>query len=96
GRAGKRVILADEQNEFGGTLLASKQTINGQPASEWAEVVAAELAAMDNVLCLNRTTVFGYYDQNFLGALERRTDHDGMTAKSGTRQRIHRIRAHQV
>ena len=96
GRAGKRVILADEQNEFGGTLLASKQTINGQPASEWAEAAAAELAAMDNVLCLTRTTVFGYYDQNFLGALERRTDHDGMTAKSGTRQRIHRIRAHQV
>ncbi|MDP6969028.1 MAG: sarcosine oxidase subunit alpha family protein [Gammaproteobacteria bacterium] len=96
GRAGKRVIIADEQDEFGGSLLASKQTINGQAAAAWAESAAAELAAMDNVLCLSRTTVFGYYDHNFLGALERRTDHEGMTAKSGSRQRIHRIRAHEV
>jgi sarcosine oxidase subunit alpha len=43
-----------------------------------------------------RTTAFGYYDHNFVVALERRTDHIGPVAKTGTRQRLHRIRAHQV
>lgn len=96
GRAGKRVIIADEQNEFGGSLLASKETINGQSAITWVEKATAELAAMDNVQCFSRTCVFGYFDHNFLAALERRTDHQGMTAVSGSRQRIHRIRAHKV
>jgi sarcosine oxidase subunit alpha len=96
GRAGKRVIIADQQHEFGGSLLAGRQTINGQAAVAWAQAAVAQLAAMDNVLCLSRTSVFGYYDHNFLGALERRTDHQGMTAASGSRQRIHRIRAHAV
>ena len=43
-----------------------------------------------------RTTAFGYYDHNFVCALERRTDHLGPVALTGTRQRLHRIRAHQV
>ena len=96
GLSGKKVILADEQNELGGSLLSTLQTINGHSASDWLSNAVTEITAMDNVVCLPRTTVFGYYDQNFLGALERRTDHLGMIADSGTRQRIHRIRAGQV
>ena len=31
-KTGARVVLADEQNEFGGSLLASRETIDGRPA----------------------------------------------------------------
>ena len=96
GRSGKRVIIVDEQNEFGGTLLANNQTVDGVDAATWAEQATAQLEAMSNVLVMPRTTAFGYYDHNFVCALESRTDHIGPVSASGSRQRLHRIRAHQV
>mgnify|MGYP000017328050 CR=1 FL=1 len=95
-RTGARVIIADEQNEFGGSLLASKLSIGGQPAAEWIAEVVAELRNLDNVQLLPRSTVFGYYDHNFLTILERRTDHQSLVASAGSRQRLHRVRAAQV
>ena len=95
-RAGARVIVADEQSEFGGSLLASAQTIDGQMAVDWVADLVAELNGFDNVQTLPRSTVFGYYDHNFLGILERRTDHQAISAAAGSRQRMHRVRAKQV
>ncbi|MFT4520414.1 MAG: sarcosine oxidase subunit alpha, partial [Halioglobus sp.] len=94
--SGARVIIADEQNEFGGSLLGSPSNIDEQPAADWIAQLIEELRASDNVQLLPRSTVFGYYDHNFLAILERRTDHLGIVAKSGTRQRLHRVRARQV
>lgn len=96
GRAGARVIIADEQNEFGGSLLASSLKIAGKASADWVAESVDELQAMDNVQLLPRSTVFGYYDHNFLTILERRTDHLGITAKEGSRQRLHRVRAKRV
>ena len=80
GRAGARVILAEEQNEFGGWLLSeSDVTINGNTASSWISDVVAELEAMDNVTLLKRTTAFGYMDHNYITLMERVTDHIGET-----------------
>ena len=93
---GARVILADEQNEFGGSLLASKQTIDAMEAPEWVAGVVAKLADLPNVQLLPRSSVFGYYDHNFLTILEKCTDHKGLQAASGVRQRLHRVRAKQV
>jgi len=93
---GARVIIADEQNEMGGSLLASAHSIGDQLASTWLAEQLAELSALDNVLLLPRSTVFGYYDHNFLAVLERRSDHLGLTAAKGSRQRMHRVRAKQV
>ncbi|MDB9999945.1 sarcosine oxidase subunit alpha [Porticoccaceae bacterium] len=95
-RTGARVIIADEQSEFGGSLLASKQTIDGRQATSWVTSLVAELEACSNVQLLPKSTVFGYYDHNFLTILERRTDHLGLTAAHGVRQRMHRVRAAQV
>jgi len=95
-RAGARVIIADEQNEFGGSLLASTNNIDGQPATSWVDELVAELEGFSNVQTLPRSTVFGYYDHNFLGILQRRTDHLGISADSGSRQRLHRVRAKRV
>ena len=94
--AGARVILADDQNEFGGALLASGEEIDGVPAPDWAQKRVAELAAFDNVTLLSRSTVFGYYDHNFLAIAERCTDHQPVPDRRGARQRLWRVRAKQV
>ncbi|MFT7177262.1 MAG: sarcosine oxidase subunit alpha, partial [Halioglobus sp.] len=96
GRAGARVILADEQSEVGGSLLASSAVIGETTAAQWVAEVAQQLSAMDNVQVLKRSTVFGYYDHNFLTIAERRNDHLGRSAGTRSRERLHRIRAKQV
>ena len=96
-RRGARVILADEQLEFGGSLLHSRDDIDGKPAMEWVDDIITELTLNDNVLLLPRTTVNGYHDHNFLTARERLTDHHVIsTAGKVTRQRMHKIRAASV
>ncbi|MES2821641.1 MAG: 2Fe-2S iron-sulfur cluster-binding protein, partial [Pseudomonadota bacterium] len=102
GRAGARVILVDEQEEFGGGLLDSRETLNGRPAADWVPQALAELAGLPEVLLLPRTTATGYHDHNFLTLHERRFDHLGDSAPRGvfgqkeSRQRMHRVRAKQV
>ena len=95
-RSGARVLLADEQREFGGSLLAETRTLDGDSAAAWLDVALAELGATDNVELLPRSTVSGYYDHNFLTIVERRTDHLGGVSASGTRERLHRVRAEEV
>ena len=75
GRAGADVILADENAELGGRLLAETEEVGGQPAHGWAREILAELAGMDNVRLMPRTTVTGAYDQGTYGALERVASH---------------------
>lgn len=96
GQAGARVILADEQNEFGGSLLRTKQRIGDVTAGEWVRQTVETLAGLDNVTLLPRSTVFGYYDHNFLAIAERCTDHLPEQDRAGVRQRLWRVRAKQV
>ncbi|MGE8295864.1 MAG: sarcosine oxidase subunit alpha [Pseudomonas sp.] len=97
GRSGARVILADEQEEFGGSLLDTRETLDGKPACEWAAQAVAELQGMSNVTLLLRATVNGYHDHNFLTIHQRLTDHLGEVAPLGqARQRMHRVRAGRV
>jgi sarcosine oxidase, subunit alpha len=95
-RTGARVMVADEQQEFGGSLLASSLTVGQRPATEWVARALDELQSLDNVQCLSRSTVFGYYDHNFLAIAQRLGDHLGLTAPGAMRQRVHRVRAAQV
>ena len=98
GRTGARVIVADDQQEFGGALLNTRAEIDGKPAMDWVAAALDELAAMDEVTLLPRATVFGYYDHNYLGIAERVTDHLGPDAAppAAPRQRLWRVRARQV
>jgi sarcosine oxidase subunit alpha len=94
-KSGARVIVADEQEEFGGQLLSSHEFIDGRSASEWVASVVEELALCEDVLLLPRSTVNGYHDHNFLTIHERLTDHLGSNHGS-VRQRLHRVRAKWV
>jgi sarcosine oxidase subunit alpha len=102
GRSGARVILADEQEEFGGSLLSTRETLDGKPAADWAAKTIAELENMPEVTLLPRATVNGYHDHNFLTIHQRLTDHIGDVAPMGpfgqrfVRQRMHRVRAKRV
>ncbi|RZL82579.1 MAG: FAD-dependent oxidoreductase [Rhodococcus sp. (in: high G+C Gram-positive bacteria)] len=96
-RAGARVVIVDEQNEAGGDLLGSTDLIDGAPALDWVAAAVAELATYPDVLHLQRTTAFGNYDDGFVLALERRTDHLGVEAPAAlSRQRVWRIRARHI
>ena len=74
GRAGARVILAEEDFALGGRLLSERLAIDGKPALDWARAVLAELAGLDNVTIMPRTTIFGVYDGGTYGAAERVAD----------------------
>jgi sarcosine oxidase, subunit alpha len=89
--SGARVILADDQPELGGSLLGTAEHL------DWVAATTALLDAAPEVRVLRRTTVFGYYDDNHLLAVERRTNHLGAQAPGDvSRERVHRIRARRV
>lgn len=95
-RTGKRVILADEGPEPGGTLLHDVTAeIEGRPAAEWLSATLAELDSRENVILLSRTTAFGYYNHNHVALAERITDH---LPNPGTapRERLWQVRAGEV
>ncbi|MCX5367102.1 sarcosine oxidase subunit alpha family protein [Streptomyces sp. NBC_00124] len=96
--SGARVILVDDQPEPGGSLLSGRtERVGAQSALEWVAEVCAALDAAPEVVVLQRTTAFGAYDDNYLLALQRRTDHLGAAAPEGvSRQRLWHIRARQV
>ncbi|MFD5758667.1 sarcosine oxidase subunit delta family protein, partial [Streptomyces sp. NPDC127044] len=90
-RSGARVILADDQPELGGSLLGTAAHL------DWVADVTGQLDNAPEVRVLRRTTVFGYYDDNHLLAVERRTSHLGADAPEHvSRERVWRIRARRV
>nr|WP_314086479.1 sarcosine oxidase subunit alpha [uncultured Shinella sp.] len=95
--AGARVILVDEQPEVGGALhYDTSVRIDGQNGYDWAQATAAKLKAMENVTVLTRTTAFGYYNHNFVGLVERVTDHLPKPDKKLPRERLWQVRAKRV
>ncbi|WP_293459177.1 sarcosine oxidase subunit alpha family protein [Phenylobacterium sp.] len=95
GRSGARVLLCDEDFRFGGRLNGDRCQIDDGPGGLWAEQAEAELRALPNVQLLGRTTVFGVYDGQTYGALERVTDHLG-AVPGLPRQRLWKIVARRT
>ncbi|WP_417669833.1 sarcosine oxidase subunit alpha family protein [Roseibium sp.] len=94
---GARVILCDEQAEFGGSLLSeTAASIDGKAPADWAEDKVRGLQAMDNVTLLTRTTAFGYFAQNFVALAERVTDHLSDPDPKLPRERLWQVRAKEV
>ncbi|HYA74587.1 MAG TPA: sarcosine oxidase subunit alpha family protein, partial [Roseiarcus sp.] len=96
-RAGARVMLFDEQAEFGGSLLAETSArIDGANAADWLGATLAELASSPHVKMLPRTQIFGYYAQNFLAGQQRLTDRLADPDPKMPRERLWQVRASQV
>ncbi|MEU7818527.1 2Fe-2S iron-sulfur cluster-binding protein, partial [Pseudonocardia sp. NPDC049154] len=94
-RRGDRVVLVDDRPAAGGALLGTER-ICGRSAYEFVADTMAELRANPEVRVLPRTTAFGQYDDGFVLALERRTDHLADPPRNVSRQRVWRIRAAHV
>ncbi|MGK9232662.1 (2Fe-2S)-binding protein [Inquilinus limosus] len=93
--AGARVILCDENDRFGGALLAEDEPVEGRPAVDW---VAERLAALQGfgVTLVPRGTAFGLYDHGTVGLIERVADHLPEPPPHLPRQRFWIIRAAAV
>ncbi|EFL89228.1 sarcosine oxidase subunit alpha family protein [Ahrensia sp. R2A130] len=89
--AGARVILCDERATAGGSLTGAADMIGGEPAHVWVAEAVAELAAMDNVTVLTRTTVQSLFDDGTIFAIERVADHKATPDKGEPRQRAWQI-----
>ncbi|MCH6587539.1 MAG: sarcosine oxidase subunit alpha family protein [Proteobacteria bacterium] len=94
---GARVVLAEQDAALGGALLGAKdETIGGKPALDWVAAARARLEAHDEVTVLTRTTAYAYFDHNFIGLIERVTDHLVEKPDRLPRQRLWKLRANQV
>lgn len=97
-KTGARVTVMEETNEFGGwALTAPNSTIDDKKAIDWVSDIVDELSKFENVVLLTRTTVTGYFDHNYLTAVERISDHLGISStESKLRERFYKIRAKSV
>jgi len=96
-RNGLKVLLVDANKDLGGMLLSDNdQEIEGKPSRDWISDTLNELNENNKVRILNRTSVFGYYDHNFLLALEKCNDHLPIEKRSGCGQRLWQVRSKQV
>jgi sarcosine oxidase subunit alpha len=94
-RAGLRVILADENVHPGGRVFEESGQIDGLAPAAWALRMAEALQA-SGVRLMTRTSVYGYFDGNVLGAVERVGDHLAEPPVFRPRQRHWTIHARRV
>ena len=87
---GARVILCEQDFALGGGLLAEPEQAG------WLAASLDALSGMANVTIMPRTAVFGYYDHNVVGAIERVADHFPVPPPHTPRQRYWTIRAQSV
>jgi sarcosine oxidase subunit alpha len=95
--SGARVILCDETNEFGGSLLTdTSAVIDGQATLAWVQRGVASLAQNSRVTLLARTTAFGYFPHNLIGLNQRLVDHLASAPVNQPRERLWQVRARAV
>jgi len=93
GRAGARVILAEQDFALGGSLLSRAAVIDGTSGADFLTRTLAELDGLPNVRVMASTAVFGAYDGGTYGALERVADHLPQPPAFTPRQRAWSITA---
>lgn len=91
GRAGARVMLADEGFLLGGSLLSENASVGGVSALDFVKAAIEELASLPNVTLMPRTTVFGWYDDMVFGAVERVQKHVAAPSPDLPMERLWRI-----
>ena len=82
GRAGLRVMIADESTEAGGSLLNRRLMIGGRDALDWIRNAVSELTALPNVTHLQNATVWAYREHNYLMVNERAPDNPGLLERN--------------
>ena len=92
-----RIMILDSLPEFGGSLLSQHRKIDKKNGMDWVEEVTAELQQNRTAHLLPNTTAIGYFDQNYIVAIERRLDQKGAASSpDNVRERLWHIRADKV
>jgi sarcosine oxidase subunit alpha len=89
--AGLDVILAEQDSQFGGSLLWEEHSIDGVDGRVWLQRTLLELQRYPTITLLARTAVTSYLDHHLLLAIEQAPG-----AGSAWRQRLWQLRARQV
>jgi sarcosine oxidase subunit alpha len=96
-KSGGRVMVVDEQAQFGGSLLAATDAlIDGKPAQVWLAETLATLAANPKVTMICRANAFGYFAHNMIGITERLSEHQAHPVAGAPRERLWQVRAREV
>jgi methylglutamate dehydrogenase subunit C len=88
--AGLDVVLAERDFRVGGSLLFETDAMDGVTAEDWIARAEAELAGRRNVRLLLRSSVFGLYDHDVAGIIER------PAAGADMRERLWVMRAKRI
>jgi sarcosine oxidase subunit alpha len=96
-KSGARTFLLEQEAELGGSLAGRDVEIDGRPARSWVRNVRAALDDLPNLTVLPNATAFGYYDHNFVAAVETVFDTPaGEAAANLPRRRLWKLRAREV
>lgn len=90
--AGLRILLLDDQPDFGGSLLWDKAYVDDQPGADWARLVTERLDRSENVKLLQQTTAVAAWDHGLFTAIQ------DLDPKAGgqARQRLWKIRSRRT
>ena len=89
-RSGARVLLADRNADFGGSLLDHEVVLEGREGLSWTRDVARELHDRTNVTVLQNANAWGFREHNLVLICETNP------ATSGISERNWRVRAGSV
>jgi methylglutamate dehydrogenase subunit C len=88
--AGKRVILVEQDNILGASLIRDRQELD----AEWIDVTAARISAAGGRI-LTRTTASGYWEHDLV-TLTQRIAEPGQVPPQDVAQRLWHVRAGEV
>ncbi len=94
-----KVLLIEQENQIGGSILSSNNydnKINGKSQSEWKAKILDELNKLNNVKIVTNTILFAYMHYNYLLAIQDLQPNKGTDKKNLIRQVVWKIRAKKV
>jgi len=94
-----KVLLVEQEDETGGSILSSNaydNKISGQSQIEWKNKILAELKNIKKVKIITSTTLFAYMHYNYLLAIQDLEPNQGTDKKNSIRQIVWKIRAKKV
>ena len=91
-----RVVVIEQDNLLGGSLLWSEGNIDGEQGDAWLENTVSVLRQRDNVTLLTNTTATAWFDHCMVIACEMVSDRRITGEGEGPRQRLWKIHAREV
>lgn len=92
GAGGARVVLVEQDFQFGGSAVWGGGYVDGLSSHAWAKAALDVLSTRPETRLMARTCAFGLYDHGAAGLIERLGAFDG----DGVRERLWQVRAGRI